>query len=389
MADRKYNIDNIVSKYIHRPIIKGYEDYGPLYARISMEGASPTEKIVAEEPKWTQAIAVKYNSPTNVRRLIIGDRKVAIQYYQPVYNATNTGSKSCWVTYSIKDEDVLSDLNNKNMLYDKAIMRGDMGAVKEMEYRPVLTKTGLGALSNNWIMSNIEEVYITSEILMSIDIRQKLGANAEQTWEAMRKSYDRRFKDNIALEIFEMANGNNIKNIRTRFPRLRLVALAHNLDAVMVPNALAFRDGLPKTKDDISNYWYKHILELGLGEYVSFIISPVPFGKNCDPILDFSIRPGIYKYDDKVLAPYFESYKEKVKEIRRQERYGTKEEQKVETKKSEYEEYLDKMLEENGENIVRAALQLATARMKTDALDELFGQMSTDGAKKYRDMIGR
>lgn len=398
MADTRYNLDTLVSKYIHRPIIKG-EDLPPLYARtnpLGENGPGAEYECAADidgmkNPAWQKNVLIRYNSPTNVRRLFIGDKKVTIQYYQPPVNKTAKGAGEYWVTYSYDNKDNLSNIVNTVLNYNKLVMENAMGG-REKPERYIVTRTGLGALSNNWKMSNIEEVYITPSILISEDIRTQFPESEQMLMQILSNPVGTMAKSDLPLKIFEYANGFNIKNIRTRFPRLRTVAFATNLEQAMdITGAMKLREGLPAQLSENGLRWVIHMNNLGIKQVSTIVISSVPFSKTSLDV-EFQIRPGVYKFDAEILVPYFEKYKAKILELGRQQRdaeLGIKRDEEKSLTKSDYEQYLDTLLAEKGNAVVTAAIQLSFARSTKEEIDKEFDLMSAEGKQKYRQMLGR
>lgn len=391
MADNKYNLDSIISKYIHRPILKASDNLPPLYARTGSESESQSDLEGMSNPLWQKAVQVRYNSPTNVRRLFISDNGVSIQYFQPPFNANEaSGGNKYWATYSFLSDEKLSTMAYNVLNYNQLVMDAAMRNASKPD-RTVVTKTGLGALSNNWKMSNVEEIYITPSILVSEDIRNRFQT-AESVYMAFQANpTGKLFNDELPLRIFEYANGSNIKDIRSRFPRLRTVAFATNLDKVLeVPKITSLREGLPAETSELGLKWFKHAAKFNIQGLTSLMVADVPFESKA-PCVEFAIRPGIYKFDATVLQPFVDKYKAKVTELGRQQRDALKNIIKEEAKaaKSEYERMLDSICETKGDTVVAAAIQLTFARSTKDEIDKVFSEMSSEGNQKYRKMLGR
>lgn len=391
MAEKRYNLDTIVSKYIHRPIIslKSGEQLPPLYARIGTEMESSLDLAAAKNPSWLRGVNVKYNSPTNAKRLFIGDRKVYVQYFKPMFTADGK-SGACWVKASVNEEDVIGNLVNKSVNYNQ-LLNEAMATGENKPDRVVISKTGLGAISNNWVMSNLEEVYITSEILMSEDIVTKFK-DAPNIWKTLRdRPAGVMVENEIALRIFEYANGANINNIRNRFPRLRKVVLVAGLDKIMEQSgAMGINDNMPSTLEEANMSWLAYANSLGISKLGSFVVSNVPVAQGHDIIMTFALRTGIYKFDATVLQDYVDKYKERIQDLRMEKSgFSNKKDENIVTTKSEYEKYLDSLCETHSQQVVMSAIRLAFARVKMDDINATFNEMSTDGRKKYREMLGR
>ncbi len=389
MAENIYNIDSMIIKYIHRPIIQNKPEF-PLYSRIGNEIEVQSDAQALKDPDWVKTSLHTYNSPTNVRRLFIGEHKVFIQFYQPPISKGKS-SGEYWKEVSFKNEDdlelMVKSIESFPMKQQEALMNRS-----KIPSKPRVTKTGLGGLSSKWKMSNIEEIYISPAILYSEDVI-RIAGNKSAIILNMFKSTPQGYwaKDDSPLRLFEDSNGSNIKNIRTRFPRLRTVAIMSNIDTVLkMPNAQNLREGLPSSVAELGTNWYEHAKNAGIGGAFSVVISPVPF-ENKGPVVEFSTRPGIYKFDAEVLEIYAQKYKVKVLELLRQKRDEKKglvhEEQTQE--KGEFEQYLDNCLATRGERFVSACLQLTFSTVKKEEISNKFKDFTKDGQDKYRKLLGR
>lgn len=376
MAVSKYNLDQIVSKYIHRPIL-AKEDLPPLYARMGAENETSFDAEGMKNPKWQQAVLTTYNSPTNIRRLFITGKHVYIQYYKPPIVKGKPSTAGNWAEYTFTNNDSLEVIGKNGLI-------GTLGTD-----RIEIVKTGLGALSNHWKVSNIEEIYIDHWILVSSDVRQRYS-EAEGVLQACLTGKQVRATSQLLLSIFEQSNGDNIKNIRTRFPRLKTLALLSNLDQIMQVEGSKIRDTLPNSVNDIGKEWWKCVNNSIRNSFGTFVVSDVP-GLPSGPNNNFAIRPGIYRFDAEVLSDYVEKYKARVLELGRQQRdkkaQQGKEEEKLE--KSEYEVYLDSLKEQYSEAIVKAAIQLTFAHSSKEEIDKSFNSMSTEGRQYYRKLLGK
>lgn len=386
MAENKVNLDTLISYYIHRPLIqgKGYENLPPLYGRIGAESESSFDKDGIQNPIWQERSKHTYNSPTNIRRIFIGDEKVYVQYYQP-YIKDDKSSGVYWSIHSYKNNEAIGELARQ-------ILNGDFQNEEGKIVRTNFSRTGLGALSTHWKVSNIEEIYFTPNLLLSLDIRNWFGQAAALYNKAMSIS-GKLVENPIPLAIFEKVNGDNIKNIRTRFPRLRTVAVASNIDAMMsTPGARNFNEGMPSKISDLGMKWYSMAKSLGFISLGSIWVSQVPF-ENKGPCIDFSLRDGIYRFDAEVLSQYIAKYKRKVLELgmaQRDAKLGIDNTAKTPANtKSDLELHLEELEKQYGANAVQEAIRLGFAQASDDEIDAEFKKMSTEGNNRYRTMLGR
>ena len=381
MGVTKINLDNLVSYYIHRPILsgKGTDGLPPLYARSGTESESTYDSEGMKNLIWQNNSKNTYNSPTNIRRLFIGGHKVYIQYYQP-YISNGASSGRYWVEYTYSSKDDIGELA-KNI------------ANSQSPDTVQFTKTGLGALSSHWKVSNIEELFITPDILLSYDVMQWMP-NAIKIYQiAVRSNPGSLFKDQTILGIFEKVNGGNIQSIRSRYPRLKTLGLITNIEQMMkVENAQNLREGLPTSLSDLGQRWVSHANKIGATKLGTCIICDVPF-ESKSSLFDFAVRPGIYRFDAEVLSPYVEKYKSRVLELGRMQRDKKSgkavEEEDKQIKKSEFEVYLDELSDKFDINIVQGVIKLGMSAYNSEEIDKEFSLMTEEGRLKYRKLLGR
>lgn len=387
-----YNLDTIISKYIHRPIIVKNLELPPLYARVS----GGTEKDESnrdiegiKHPDWIRAAENTFNSPTNVRRLFIGDNKVYIQYFQPPVMSGN--QTKYWLEYSMADGDRLGNILSEVLGYKKNLEEALAMGGKPPE-KVKVTKTGLGAISNDWKMSNLEEVYITPSILVSEDIQLRIGAASELLQVMIARPVGVATKHDLPQALFEMANGGAIKNIRTRFPRLRTVAFMTNIEAALeLQGARNLRDGLPESLLDAGINFYQNANKNGVLGVSSFIVSQIPFDEGYNKTLNFVTRPGIYKYDALILDSFVNKYKAKLTDLARANTPGRNLAKQTSTEesttKTEYEKTLDAICSKYGDGVLHATLLLINSGEHREEIKAEIAKMSKDGKAKYSALI--
>ena len=375
MNIEKINLDTTISKFIHRPRIKRKDGTytAPLYARFEgqSEGSSELDR---GDLLWESGVIGRYNSPTNVRRVFIGDKYAYIQYYKPQVNINSTESK-LWTKASYNGLDLKE--------FGTGVLAGDNNGT-----RKILVKTGFGAIVNEWKMSNIEEIYITPYILLSEDIRNRYP-ETNNILNKLANNSTIKCETSILYKIFcdVESNSGDIEGVQKRFPRLKTIALVSNLDKVLESSgAMNIREGLPESISDIGIRWYSHIHKLGLLGGCALVCNKINIDISKSE-RTFVTRPGIYKFDAEVLEEYANKYRERIRDILRAER-DTKIGNTV-VEKGEFEIYLDKLLETDGKDIVSASLALTFARASKEEIDEAFRDMTEAGKSLYRGLLGR
>ena len=99
----------------------------------------------------------------------------------------------------------------------------------------------------------------------------------------------------------------------------------------------------------------------------------------------FALRDGIYKYDEEVLREYFSGYARRV-DARGSGR-SLKKVADTKVEKSELEILLDNIQDKYGTKEVRNTLLLTFSGRPINEMEEAFAEMSTEGEKKYRELI--
>ena len=128
MGNVKLNLNTLYSEKIHVPTIRGSANRSPLYANDSSN--ADELRNINRDTEWLAHAAKTYNSPTNVRRIILTKKCVVIQFYKP-FIVNNEPDSEYW-RYRVADSDiadavdylVYSALNannaNGDMAYDKS-----------------------------------------------------------------------------------------------------------------------------------------------------------------------------------------------------------------------------------------------------------------------------
>lgn len=396
MGVKKYNLDLIVSRAIHRPIIKG-KDLPPLYSRSSTdtanEGENKSSLSAMKDVDWFNASNIKYNSPTNIRRLFIGDTSATIQYYLPP-----AGDNTCWKTYNL-GEDLFELSRRAHPNFRQQLIQSASMAGQPIPDDILLNHTGFGALSSDWKVSNIEELYITPAILVSLDLLGKLGPIANQI---LGLYFSRQSGGYLESDIPKQILSSVINaDIQSKYPRLRTIALVSKLDSLIEKtDKRKLGNSLPGSASEINLSWYQFMR----GEFSNnspniLVLSKIPHSSLSD-ILSFSIRPGIYRYDAEYLVPFVERYKHQVNELARSntaqaqtqtqpQHQQTQASTPTGQTRSEYEEYLDNELKTHGAAIVSMALRLVFCRSNQQEIQSVFNEMTASGREKYLKLLGR
>lgn len=376
MATITKNIDTILSKAVNGPKVDGI----PLYTRID-GGQDGFSSQATKSVKWEQASQHTYSSPTNIKRLFITGKRVVIETFKPIISNNKPDGRGCWREIALKEDN----------LYDIATQ-----AVKSIQGlstdRITLKGTGLGVLSSPWVLSNIEEVYFDWTILASDINRNKI-----QDCNALLGAYvtGKRglIKSQVPLDILVESNSCNIKNMRSRFPRLKCVAMISELDSILSVRSYKGNQNIDSLEAS-AKIWLELDTNIKLVKMSNSLMVICKTNKDIPYYnTNFSLRDGLYKYDKDVLRPFFDSYTQRVKNKYREDNKKTEKQVEVQstedirTEKSELEQLLDSMESNSSKADIKSVLLISLAGCKNSEVEEIFSEMTPEGEKKYREML--
>jgi hypothetical protein len=279
------------------------------------------------------------------------------------------------------------DLSRYTM--EKAI---NSGAEKPDKYE--LVGNGIGALTNPYACNNIEEIYFDWSLTLSAESAHYLGILASDQYknayiQKQTRLIDAKAGDAI-FNYFNAFNCGNLKDIRKRFPRLRLIAFISNLDDILInPNMVKvderFSDPELSTKT-----WFK--ANEALIKASNSVISVTGINEK---VSDFSIKDTQYKYDKYELKALIDAYNKKLKDYTRLKTYGKlntdtveKEEIKHEVVVSDLEKYLVDIENSSGLDGVKSVLSIASLHMSLKELKDTFSEFTKANREKYAKLIG-
>lgn len=267
----KIDLDKEFRQAIHTPSVDGV----PLYKRCDGQD----EKSVKKTAAWHEKAKGVYSSPHNVRVLCLTCESVYMELYRP-----DAGSKSITKIKKLSNSDI-------KMLCEAA-SQGQIG-------RTPVTKCGLGALVKPWVLSDIEEIYFDSSVLLAQEV-EALGF-AGMLYRMNEKGHQN-FGGEYVYSLFSKACLSDAKQ-EERFPRLRAVGYIQRLSGIVK----AYKQ--PKGGRGMGGKLW------GENEYVmSDIKNPdtaagIYVVNKKKVITRSSLSPNIYIFDREVLKPFFDSYK--------------------------------------------------------------------------------
>lgn len=347
MAD-KIGIGSLISDVVHRPSVK--LDSGrivPLYARSESFNGQEDASFI-NDPKWIAACEKKYNSPNNIRRIIVGLNKVGVSYF-------------------------VSPKGTDYGRFDTRKLHTPIEANREYTGQPF-------EFLSRYALSNIEEIYFDIGV---IDVIGRCGkgvgfsnlAGFRQACQGSKEAGAMMLIKTISSAMGGSIN-DSIEDLIKKFPRIRAIAVMSQLDQCIDQYEN------DKGRDDVYSLWAgmeRHkdkILTIAVGTRDFKFNEAWRFydiGKE-RPVLmneNFSLRKGIYKFDDEVLFPYMDRYLAQL---------VVKKEKKEE--KTELEKSIDKA--ENPAAVLKA-LSMLHGR---DYIEHEIGKMTKAGKEKYSKLLG-
>lgn len=385
MKKIKVNADVLIAQAINRPCV----DKIPLYTRVDggndtgFSGSSKTEK-------WLKASDNNYNSPTNIRKVFITGDKVVTQLYRPIKKSGAFDTAGCWREYKMTGTQNLFKCVESQVKYEsnmrKYYMEKQINRDAEEPVYMEITGKGLRALSHPWVLSNIEELYF-DWTLLAAEGNKNDDIKCSEILSACLNRKKGNVRDAFPLNLFLSANEDKSLDWRSKYPRLKCVALISNLKFVLRNNFDRGKPGIDSIEDSLI-LWYQREknLELIKNSNSLFIVSDDIRDKSDANKFRYSLREGIYKYDRDVLAEYFREVEGRYNDWlfeRRRRNMGDID--NTVSKKSDLELLLDDVESKVGSEEALKVLVMTMANIKEA---EIFDGMSVEGAVKYRKMLG-
>ena len=396
------NLNKIIKSAMHRPISKdGYV----LYPKVPGYSGTEEGETQAEQSEIFQKQSIgNYNSPTNIRKLFITGRGVVVQYYSAmVTSGSQTTPK--WKETEYKSEDNLFEVAKSMVTYSKEYSRyvadrsiNPTSAIEPDGY--TVDGKGISIISSPWTCNNIEEIYFDWTLLLSEETRRYFrqfglyDVNSVLNTFLINPPQAKEIKDNSIITYFKDYNSGGIKDLRKRYPRLKLIAMISNLDAVLQhPNMVKVDQGF----DDIEQgklTWYEVNRNL-IGQSNSLVILGDISADISKLNKEFIIKDTMYKFDFEKLKGVIERYTTKIDDYKRQKMYGTSEqvdntaEEMLNDTTSDIEQKLLEIEQQHGEKVLKNALLYATmgCELSTADLQSIFKEFSRENRDRLANMI--
>lgn len=397
VTTKNISYNQIVRKSLHRPTSKdGYI----LYTKVpsAVLGNDETGEPLAEKSElYRKQSTVNYNSPTNIRKVFITGNGVTVQYYSAMVLGNEQKSPK-WRTVKFEDADNLFkiikeqfEFNNKYAAHQMEKMINNKNKDKVTAY--TIDGNGLGVIANPYTCSNIEEIYFDWTLLASRDsvIKKYFSEftmnelyGFSQGNEPAGAKEDARLRDYF----MEVCSG-GVKNLRRRFPRLRIIAMISKLDAILKhpDNVIPDRDFQDISKATV--LWFDANREL-IKASGSYVLYTNLSGDLKLPNTEFNVKDSLYKFDYEKLKGVVQKHLKGIQDYQRKNNYTQVE---VEPEViGELEEYLLKIEEDCGDN--RDAFKnilisaFSASHMSSTEMKETMNSITKKNRDRYAAILG-
>ena len=377
------NLGSVISHALHGPSV----DDLPLYARTKEDGKIDEESGISKTPKWLAASKGTFNSPNNIRRLFITSKRIVVQYYRPYIKNGKASELGCWREAVYEDGIDIFEKGIEMRGYGAALdaynnATWDMSkAEKEKVKKPVrieIRGKALSVIFKPWVCSNLEEIYFDPCILFSSDY--EVG-QLIQLRELYMSGKPTKLTQNESIAILERDIGSRIDTLTSRYPRLKVISMVANLDALMKhPQMNKGQTGISGFKENWA-LLNKGLIE-SLSPFYGFSMVKGQGGLNTK----FLLREEIYRYDKDILSRFVASYKDKAAKLVAESarRDAPKVEVKsVPTTKSPLEEIFDEATAQGGPEVGRKLAMLTFNGASKAEITEELDRMTKEGREKY------
>lgn len=364
----KVDIQKLYNGLLHAPKAKGSTSNRPLYT-LSDEGSDGPEgqeeiRFMGTniDEAWKTASQHSYNSPTNIRRIVITKKWVAVEYFIPMIINDAPSSNGCWRKVMVPhtlDKAIIAEYNEYMQLRQrprKLIISGDIG---------MGTK-----ISSPWSLSNLEEIIVDEVSLLSFLGRGKVGLDVAILNSIIGQAD---YAKTAQLALFGIKSVVNI--IESKYKRLRCLSYVPNLGAMIDIATVSSYKGL-EHKPLVDNMIKKGLF----GPDKALIFRPKR------PIIDTGdlIIRRYYRFDRERLQPYVRKFTKLLQDSREQEREGTDSEDTSESKTQEAGQsanpspvntLMPEVAKEIGDNNAKVALKIALASLNKEDRDYVLSRV--------------
>lgn len=413
MAKKTIHINTLINKAMHKPTIKGTDEI--LYPVLDSYSGKLEGGTGNKSPEFLEKSKSTYNSPTNIRSIVITYEGVTVDYYDTPATADRSGrtrvsSKFNDILHFDKDLKLGSGIHNfqdigmKMLAYNQDLQKYTMEKQINKDAKAptefVVSGNVFGVLSNLYACNNIEEIYLDWTIMLCDAIRP-LTCRDSILGDAMLFNYMQgnvpsgmiQDKNGILEALFRRFNGLDKSNvdIKSRFPRLKLIAFVPKLQQLMTtPELMRSRPLLSSiTKCDMQEITSRSatLIEVYKDIFTQAGCMVKTFGAINKLNTEFRVKDSQYKFDREKLKSFVSIYTEKVTTAIRNNKYGANGVAGSATANlSEEEQYIKDLLENNPSEANRI-ITLACVGHSVSEIKELLVSLSKPTRSKVANII--
>lgn len=349
MAKKTISLGSVINNNMHKPKTKnGFV----LYPKVegyngTSENAEATTKAEADPTYKAQSVN-NYNSPTNIKRLFITAKHITIEYHTgPVINGV---SSNRWTQVAARDANTglsLYEIAEKIATYEDDMHKHMMekainkGAVAPTQY-VIDGKFNVG--SHPYACSNIEEIYFDWSVLLSHETAPyfiELLKKATPAEIAMKfVNFNTTFvgENPMPINLFAAQSAGGAKDLRKKYPRLREITFISNLEDLTMSGMTVGFMKTPENESTGAAYktWYE-LNEETIKSSNTCTIRGNMTNQVPNPNEKFEVKSGIYAFDLDKLSNHVKTYVDSIKNLMRQQKYGTTEYEPAEADAEDFE----------------------------------------------------
>ena len=399
MATVSKSLNSLYKKAMHRPMtIDGFA----LYTKADgYSGTVEGESQAEQSEHYRKHCNSTYNSPTNIRKVFITGKGVAVQYYAKPISANNNGTH--WSFSTFDEHFNLFDTAFKMLTYQSDLAKYNMSKATGMKCeepkRYKIDGNGIGIISHPWVCSNIEEIYFDWTMLMSAEVapyfKDFCTASAYQAFISKEEPVIEQNYSGIQ-SFFEMFNMGGTRNIRKRFPRLRFIAMISRLQDILDNTQLTRKiDLVFRNLEESKHTWYEvnrsAIEQSGSTVLYCDLSNTLQF-----PNKEFIVKAYQYKFDFDELDGIIKAYIVKINDIVRAKYGSIAENNEAEAEDSEDFEYNEiekrciEIQQTSGDNVLKNSVLFALkgSGIKVSEFKNIVEQFSKPNRLKIAKMVG-
>ena len=364
------NLYNIYRNCCHVPYMKEDPNMIPLYAFVPGTNNDEVSKL-SKDAAWVEACKTTYNSPTNIRRVIITGSRFYVQTYVPFMRNGKPSTEGNWFIRKNPGEEQLNACKMSMFNY----ILPDVAPPKGEKVSRLIGKP-FSCIKMPWVLSNVTELVLDESMLYHQSVLaelQKEYCNAD-----IANIYK---QDNIKMmsRIFTSAmfpaltGDTKPSDYFGNLQKLKAVYVVHGLEKVLNGD----KQLLGKLGKLTEKTVVDELLDLRMIRTIHVISIP---NQGCPKVDsgELSVRT-YYKFDKEILYKYAASYRSVVEaEYRNKANSADESARQAQEEKIIEETVLEQIIAEAGIDIARESWIVATAAMKPSERAHVYSLFSPE-----------